>query len=73
MKNINIAKIHQLLKDAIEYKGDYAYGYIIKKCTEALALLPCPTCNGSGKKLISSCWDMIHKEIPCPDCQQHSP
>ena len=34
-------KIRILLKDAIEYKGDYAYGYIIKKCKTALDLLSC--------------------------------
>ena len=36
---------------------------------QALALLPCETCNGTGKKLILGCWGMVHKEIPCPDCQ----
>ena len=45
---------------------------------QALALLPCPTCNGMG--IMMRC--VIRKEDgelmsqdpePCPDCQQHSP
>lgn len=48
MKN-NDNEIRKLLKDAIDYKADYAYGYIIKKCKEALALLSCETCKGTGK------------------------
>ena len=70
----NTKQIHQLLQDAIEYKGDYAYDYIIKKCTEALALLPCETCNGTGK--VNPTPDMsflIYRDLrenpsPCPDC-----
>ena len=48
MKNAN--QIRQLLKDAIEYKADYAYGYVIKKCKEALALLPCESHEIPEKK-----------------------
>ncbi len=70
MKNTN--QIHQLLQDAIEYKGDYAYDYIIKKCTEALALLPCETCNSTGEikgpQQKNSKWVIICPLIPCPDC-----
>ncbi len=55
----NTKQIHQLLQDAIEYKGDYAYDYIIKKCTEALALLPCETCNDTGKIM----WGMFVKDV----------
>ncbi len=72
MKNTN--QIRQLLQDAIEYKRDYAYDYIIKKCTEALALLPCETCNGTGKVnptsdiSFSTYRDLRENLIPCPDC-----
>jgi len=45
MKNNN--EIRKLLKDAIDYKGDYAYSYIIKKCKEALILLNKPELENS--------------------------
>jgi len=44
-------------------------GSVQKPLTQALALLPCETCNGTEKNMIDGCWGMVHKEIPCPDCQ----
>ena len=77
MKTIDIQKIRQLTNDIVSEIGYVEPNPTEKRCLshalQILALFPCPTCNGSGKKLISGCWDMIHKEIPCPDCQQHSP
>jgi hypothetical protein len=78
MKN-NDNEIRKLLKDAIDYKADYAYGYIIKKCKEALALLPCETCNGTGIKpnphdgdsciICAESGGDCRVECPCPDCK----
>ncbi len=36
---------------------------------QALALLPCPTCDGTKKIVASGYWGMLHKEVPCPDCK----
>ena len=67
MKNTN--QIRQLLQDAIEYKRDYAYDYIINKCTEALALLPCETCNNTGAINIPHKTNLMLDVLgPCPDC-----
>ncbi len=66
----NTDKIRNLLNAAIEYKGDYAYSHIIKKCKEVLALLSCETCGGT---------EHIPTQIPpggdidfnrCPDCKE---
>ena len=69
MTNTNIQKICQLLKDAIEYKGDYAYGYIIKKCKKALDLLLCETCGGTGEIDRGFNIAEISTIKPAPDCQ----
>jgi len=45
---------------------------------QALTLLPCPTCNGNRRipnptyGLLTKTKTDIIREIPCPDCQQHS-
>lgn len=77
MKNTDIQKIRQLLKTAQKaFWNDEGWTWfqvetskVLPLIDKALALLPCETCGGTGKKLISGCWGMVHKEIPCPDCQ----
>ena len=34
---------------------------------------PCETCKGSKQILASGCCGMVHKYIPCPDCQKLKP
>lgn len=49
---------------------------ICKCIDEALTLLPCPTCNGTGDSKASVVDDLsggiVDTEIPCPDCQSES-
>jgi hypothetical protein len=72
MKNAN--QIRQLLKEAMEYV--YPNTDVGIRIREALALLPCETCNGTGQIGTGvgedgRDFDMRSPEIlePCPDCK----
>jgi len=69
MKNTDIAKIRQLLKSIVKYytKKDgqsNAPFSVQQKLKQALALLPCETCDGSGKKQE---YTKVCPECGCPD------
>jgi len=64
-----INQLRQLLKKTITCSA--FPGTVIMEAEiyhQILALLPCPTCNGAGKIIVSGCYDMVYKEIDCPDC-----
>lgn len=84
MKPTDIAKIRQLLKSHCEkcrIRDEHHYIKInacgIENCeiNAALALLPCPTCNGTGiKPPKDGCGYCLavdghcRADCPCPDC-----
>lgn len=90
MKNTDIAKIRQLLQDALTYQkkrkikhpdsrdATNMYKWILKDMSEcvqaALALLPCPTCNGMGimmKCVVDGDGVLLSQDPePCNDCQK---
>ncbi len=47
-------------------QGDYACDLHIKIAEQALALLPCPTCN--GREVVRTP-EMGGGDMPCPDCK----
>jgi hypothetical protein len=61
MKNTDIAKIRQLLKEHCKWcLGINGCAAELCNITVALTLLPCETCNGSGKSL--------EYAKACPEC-----
>lgn len=74
MKNADITKIRQLLKDNLKYytnkDGQSTAPFsVYQRLKEALALLPCETCGGAGQIAIP------REDTPgvdwesCSDCQ----
>lgn len=59
----------ELIKKAIEW-GNYpgSINNALDALDKILDLLPCETCGGTGKKMADGYFEMVHKEIPCPDC-----
>lgn len=94
MKNTDIEKIRQLLKTALcpnitngcqdgimpNPYGEMEQCQWCEKRKQALALLPCPTCNGLGamwklengelRAKSNTPRDMLGIEVPCPNCYQ---
>jgi len=93
-----IHQLRQLLNRAQDYAKDsnierlnsidenQTYKWIMRDMfqavSEALALLPCETCNGTKwldwqhpkiVKRLAEETGTIPEQYPCPDCQQHSP
>lgn len=66
MKNTDIAKIRQLLKKAkLPENKMFRTDSLIE---EALALLPCEVCGGSGRLAkYNQAGDLVVGD-PCPDC-----
>lgn len=72
MKTNDITKIRHLLKKASMryFKDEEGVDFLI---CQALALLPCETCGGTGDSKASVIDDLsggiVDTDIPCPDCQ----
>lgn len=69
-----ITQLRQLLVEANRHTSKNG-GYIccskrVRECLDAaLALLPCPTCNGKGTIFAPKDITGMRVTIPCPDCQ----
>jgi len=80
MKNADIAKIRQLLQKAQKEVGNLTpadvcyplYGEVAveKTISKAIALLPCPTCDGADKLRNYNSAGQCTSSSPCPDCQK---
>ena len=82
MKPTDIAKIRHILKE-LKYCEEnhliFNFGnkvISLAEINEALALLPCETCGGTGDSKASVIDDLsggiVDTDIPCPDCQPKS-
>lgn len=71
-----IIQLRQKLKIAQAFYKNNFFHSCGRTIDEALALLPCPTCNGTGREIKFSPGQRefggdasSSYEIPCPDCQ----
>ena len=64
-----ITQLRQKLEQALAFYEDALFNASAGAVSEALAILPCPTCNGMGIVQTEKSGYSITPCIPCPDCQ----